>query len=287
MPPRSITLAILVFWVGMTAWLLQREIWPRIAPGSPPAFEVALLDGSRTAETRTPWRMVRRPITPATQNDNRGAITQVMTWVTAGPDDTLILHAAPEARRFPFEPGLRVFAPAVIASSYRVTREGRMLGFTVEVQLPAALPIALGAQKGTFEGEVRDRICTIRWESGSQSSRNRGSEQVAVSPNGVVLLPLHPLYRMGGLSPGRTWSVWLLDPVASTSPGASPQLTPVNASVLPDLQPLQSASGRVKECRVIEYEGKDISGQTWVDPEGPVLKVVFRLGNEEWEINRE
>jgi len=55
MPPRSITLVIVVFWLAMTAWLLWRDVWPNMAPGEPPPFVITSKDENRSQQTEVIW----------------------------------------------------------------------------------------------------------------------------------------------------------------------------------------------------------------------------------------
>src|SRR5437764_9534885 len=56
MPPRSITLSVLVFWLALTAWLLWRDIWPSIAPGEPPSFAISRMDDTGRSRTVVTWK---------------------------------------------------------------------------------------------------------------------------------------------------------------------------------------------------------------------------------------
>jgi len=56
MPTRTITILIVVFWLGMLAWLMHAEVWPRIQPGQPPAFAVDLMDDSQDMPVPTRWK---------------------------------------------------------------------------------------------------------------------------------------------------------------------------------------------------------------------------------------
>src|SRR5262245_42429700 len=60
MPPRLLCVVIVAFWLGMTAWLFQRDIWPRLAPGEPPPFTVNPADANKRADRfPTNWVAVR------------------------------------------------------------------------------------------------------------------------------------------------------------------------------------------------------------------------------------
>src|SRR5580765_1026597 len=44
MPPRIVTAGILVFWLAMTGWLIQREIMPLMIAGASPSYQPDLTD---------------------------------------------------------------------------------------------------------------------------------------------------------------------------------------------------------------------------------------------------
>src|SRR5947209_1407583 len=52
MPPRSVTLGILVFWVATAAWLVHRDILPRWRTDEPPPFAIGVADEVRTTSPR-------------------------------------------------------------------------------------------------------------------------------------------------------------------------------------------------------------------------------------------
>src|SRR4051794_21174366 len=57
MPPRSVVVAVVVFWLAVMAWLVKREVWPRLAPGEPPPFAVDLLDSTQSLILPTRWNV--------------------------------------------------------------------------------------------------------------------------------------------------------------------------------------------------------------------------------------
>ncbi len=287
MPSRSVTLAILAFWAATTAWLVWRDVWPRLAPGEPPPFSLTLLDGSRPTVIPGRWRAVRH-----SPGDDEPARYLINTNVAHEPaTDTFELQARMAKLSPPDFP--RVLHVDSVTSTYRVARAGanflRLTGFSAEVDFISPLAPALG-RRGSFTGEVRDRVCTLSWQQESTLDRSRGEQQLDVPHNGVVLLPLHPVDQLRGLTPGRRWSVWLVDPVSSTALlSAGPLVVSVSARVLAGTEELSMHGGRRRECRVVEYEGGDnVSGRIWVDASNDqVVKMTFRVEGSDWEITRD
>src|SRR5262245_58802762 len=44
MPPRQLTVAIVVGWLASSGWLFHRELWPNLRPGEPPPYTIDLAD---------------------------------------------------------------------------------------------------------------------------------------------------------------------------------------------------------------------------------------------------
>jgi hypothetical protein len=283
MPPRSITLSILVFWLAMTAWLLWRDIWPSIAPGEPPSFAISRMDDSRS-QTSFNWKAQHRS---ADRTPVDYTITTTVVYEAKTDVFTLQAHLRPDR---PTSEQLKLFQPVNLKSEYRVERipgnplEARLLGLDVDVEFPAGPDNPTGDRHGHFTGQVAPGACDLSWKTEGGVGRPReGSESLGVSYNGVVLLPLHPLERIRGLRPGRRWGCHLLDPLQSSALLSSgPKVVWVNAEVLTWPETIQG-----KECLEIEYQGDDISGKTWVDiKEELVWRMEVWLGQEHWVITR-
>jgi hypothetical protein len=286
MPPRSITLAIVAFWLAMTAWLLWRDVWPNLAPGEPPPFAIAHMDDNKSAQTPVTW--LAEHISNKGAGDRRREYTITQTVEYDSRSDTFALKAAMRPKSSPLEE-LRAYRDPTLTSTYRVTRAGQMLDLDVAVNLPAGAINPTGNRDARFTGEVHGQACVLDWETGSGTRRRHGSESLEVSYNGVVLLPLHPLDRIRGLVPGRRWACNLLDPLESSALLSSgPKVVWVHAEVLPRTEN-RLWNAQAKDCLVIEYHdrGDDVRGRVWVEvKEDRVLRMEVRLGQEQWVITR-
>ncbi|HKB39696.1 MAG TPA: hypothetical protein VKD72_24885 [Gemmataceae bacterium] len=286
MPPRSITLVIVVFWLAMTAWLLWRDVWPNMAPGEPPPFVITSKDENRSQQTEVIWSAEHTHAGGAADRPREYTIKQTVEYDSKS--DTFRLKAALKARS-PEPDAARAYHLESVSSTYHVTRAGNMLDLDVNVKLLAGPLNPTGDRAGHFTGEVREGACVLQWETGTGRLLKRGSESLGVSYHGVVLLPLHPLDRIRGLRPGRRWACNLLDPLVSSAPGASrPEVVWVHAEVQPETERM-TWNAQVKECRVIEYGDRagNVRGMTWVEiKEDRVLRMKVRLREEHWVLTR-
>ena len=126
---------------------------------------------------------------------------------------------------------------------------------------------------------------------GKDNHREFGLPAVQIHQGGSVLLPLHPVNRLTGLSPGQRWQMTVLDPLGDSLAalqGGGGELRILRARVRD--KPEKFARGRRTSvlCLVIDYEGDDFVASTWVERErGLVLCQEATLGGERWVMYRE
>lgn len=260
MPPRWLSAAIVVFWLGMTGWLGWREYWPRWHAGDPPPFHIDLVEEVQRASPRTPWAVLQ----------DGQPTRRAESWVEHRPaDDTFALGLE-------FKKGIGLPRPAggllpqvrLTSSLYRVTRDGRLLELEVQAEVHGTLPIYRAPVDGTLvvAGDVRGRRfyprCRLDGAVGTLLDVNLAP--VEVSYHGSVLVPQHPVNKITGLRPGQSWRMPAVEPLAAAL-GLTDAVRHVNARVRPGPQVLQWGSRKPKTCLVIDYEGEDELGSTWVE----------------------
>src|SRR5262249_52374193 len=118
-----------------------------------------------------------------------------------------------------FTNGLRV---SRMTSEYRVNAAGDLLRFEVRFtataqfaeSLPADLGIPLAKEfTAVVRGEVdAGRLTLTRELPAGDEMRQLSETTLAVGRGAALLLPLHPLKRQRGLSPGQRWRTVLIDP---------------------------------------------------------------------------
>lgn len=285
MPSRLVTFAIVLFWLGTSAWLFQSEIWPRLEPGVVPPFALYETDDSQPSILPGRWAAWHSGLNG---DPVRYTITTSVVHHDQQKEDEFVLSA----RMVPWRPGdvLKPLSLKRLETSYRVHRR-RMIGFETSVAFRSLDPGALGELNAEFVGEVKDGVCSVRRD---KTLKGDGETiDLEVSRTGTVLMPLHPLDRMEGLRGGNRWGLHLLDPTDSTSAAADtapPRLVWVNAEVRREPQMLRHAGGDMRRCWVVDYsgDGGEVGGSTWVDvADARVLKMTIRLGaHDSWELVR-
>jgi hypothetical protein len=289
MPPRLFCLAIVAFWLFTTAWLIERDIWPRIAPGEPPLLP-AVADEATSPQARRNailWQAVR------SADNVKEQVYQVKTTGMHHSDEmayefrALFEPRGPDVR----DPdAIKLFRLARLTSSYRVNPDGSMRSFEIDVEMPPADVKVVKDHRAHFYGSVEGKVCNLNWERRNEHQDRSGIEPFEVSsPRAVVWLPLHPLYWIRGLKPGLSWGQPAFDALGQSGLLAStPSATWVNARVRKE-PAVRKWRGKDVECLVIDYEGEHLSGQTWVSTENEtVLFMDVRLADDErWQITRE
>jgi hypothetical protein len=295
MPPRFVTVLIVLFWLGTGAWFFQREVWPSLRSGDPPPFVIDLVDEAR--QLPIDWVVF--------QGDKKvgKAITQI-GYDQA--DDSFRLEG-----QFVLTDLVGGVVKVEVKSMYRVTRAGelRQVDAHVDMSFPAFLFAVAGdfggpVQDGTFQPEAR-----VTFPGETQKIE---FDPVRLSGRGSVLNPLQPVNRLTGLRPGRTWQIPLFNPLQVLTAariegknakdpamvmvltvmallkgkGTPGEFRRLNATVLDGTQSL-FWDDHEEICLVIEYRDDDRSARTWVrQKDGTVLQQEVNLGSDQLVLKR-
>lgn len=288
MPPRWLALLIVVFWMGSSAWLFWRDLWPNLRPGEPPPYTVDLVEEAQRGKSKVYWTV--------THNDLPAFAAE--TWVEHNPNDdtfTLWEEFHPKALRQdgPVRGLLQIVA---MKSQCRVSREGNLLSLQAAFTAKLTRQIAdfQGEIQASFAGEVRDGQFRPHYTVTSTSPLFSGRSlkgklaAVDVSRRGAVLLPLHPVNRMVGLRRGQTWRVPEVNLFALTTTAFFGEgMHYLQARVLPEPQPVRYGTQDVP-CLVVEYQGEDMTAHTYVEEKtGLVLKQELTQDHDRWALVRE
>jgi hypothetical protein len=287
MPSRLATLAIVLFWLGTSALLFQREIWPRLEPGAAPPFALYETDDSQPSILPGRWAawhsgLNGKPV--------RYTITTSVVHHDKNKEDEFELIARLETPQP--ENVKKPLSLIRLETAYWVHRR-RMVRFETSAAFRSTGSGPQSEINAEYTGAVKDGVCSIRREKTIKPQSDAEKIELEVSRTGTVLMPLHPLDRMEGLKGGHHWGLHLLDPTDSTSAAADtapPRLVWVNAEVRRDPEKLRHAGGEIRRCWVVEYsgDGGEVGGSTWVDvADARVLKMTIRLGaHDSWELVR-
>ena len=296
MPPRLLVLAITLFWAATAGWLFQREVWPRLRSGQPPPYTIDLADETLQKGPKVTWSVFR--------GDRKIGVTQ--TWIAYRDwDDTFELHS--EAAKLDWgQIGLFSIRFGNLSGMYRITREGRLRRIIADVTIGVRgigpfQTLGTAIAKTHVEGQVENERFTPQASVELNGTRmDLPLEPVAVSSQGSVLNPLHPINRVRGLRRGQQWQMPLVNPLNDSlmallkkDPGAELLLqgrVPVGmlrAEVLPDVELLGWKSQEVP-CLVIEYHGDNLTARTWVGEEnGLVFRQEFSFWGDQVVMVRE
>ncbi len=269
MPPRWLSVPIVVFWLGTTGWLFYQDVWPLLLPGQAPPFTIDLEDEVQTRQAHIHWSVL--------YNDR--PYLRAETWVEPDPaDDTFALKAtlrplapAPKGRDADAEPFGGLVRLLRSTSTYRIARNGDLRSLSVEFSVEARAGGLVAAGDGVLDGKVKNGKFLSRLRLSSPvlpgGAVEKELDPVPVSAHGSVLSPLHPVNRIAGLRPGQTWRLPLVDPIkdalTAVMTGQPGEEIVVTARVLPQTQTL-TWSNQPVECLVVEYQGDDVSARTWV-----------------------
>jgi hypothetical protein len=281
MPPRWLSLVIVTFWLGTTGWLVWHDLWPRYRPGNPPPFTIDLTEEAQK-EYKIPWT-----VTQVAAGGKEVPCFNATTSVRYHErDDSFELHAAfkPVFKGGGVVRGLELKR---MASSYRITREGDLLGLDVELDL--------GILDGHISGEVQGGTFTPRYRFNLPTGGTSEGKlpEVKLTARGSMLQPLHPVHRIDGLRPGQSWRMPYMNPVADSLKslpllgGGDVGERYLNARVLPEAQPYTYQRHQTT-CLVVEYTGDDLKASTWVEESsGKVLCQKADFEGAEWIMRRD
>lgn len=205
MPPRLVSVAILIYWSIAAFWLLTWEVLPELSLGYPPdlrsitaasddskpvSWTIDVIDDPRHPEVR---RTVGQATTASTRLPDRGVELSSLVVFDAGE----LLKRTP-----------LVTAPDVrlnIASVYRVDPKGNLQGFDMKVST-ADSDDGLFTVEGRLNGEMMEVT-----SKGMVSVLNRNM-RFRYEPRGVVSDALRPFDRLPGLHVGQHWDTRMINP---------------------------------------------------------------------------
>lgn len=286
MPPRWMTLLIVVAWILTTGRLVFLDLLPRLIPGTPPAFSIELTDEPDQERAYTFWNLFRE--------DRK--VMRVKTRVKHIGRDEYDLSAQYDPADKDIEVPMGGVLVQRMTSSYRVNAAGDIRGVRVHVegQPDVADWLRLAGGKltldveGTVDRTILERSLTLQTAG---LKRTAPLPEIAVPRGGAILMPFHPAHRLRDLWAGQSWTVWLFDPVEDALKalqGGDPEPRPLRARVAAELETLEEG-GRVGEaCRVIDWVGDGIEARTLVSERtGLVMLQEVKVGKVRWRMVRD
>jgi hypothetical protein len=283
MPGRLVTALIVLFWLGIGAWFVVRDAWPRLDPDEPPRLMVDLVEEGGGVQ-----RSLRSTGMLWFINPDSTVLYTVETMTIYAPDsDTFVLLAEYK------QPG-----EIHMSSRYTMDRDGNISRFEIVVKHLKEKPTAKGKEsvterQDTFTFEIHSRRPTLTHVIEKDAVRQETSHDfpdVRLPHTGLIQTPYHPVYRLERVLPGRTWKVPFFDPLAASDGRAEPTLVWLDARARHERETLQVTRDLKKKdisCVVFDYTGEQVQGTTWQDAEnGEVLKQEWTIHGAKWVVQQ-
>jgi hypothetical protein len=254
MPSRPLTIAIIVFWLGTTGFMLYREVlrWAWADEPPPITFELADEVGSQLIS----WKALQNGEeigrgTSKVGRDRRRGADRAFELRSEFKFDKLTLFNVVEVKK--------------LSSMYRVTPEGALRELETKLTVrPKGNPLLqLLPENIEIRGVVEEGLLKPRILFNGVEQEFFKLQPVAVSAHGNVLNPMHLLNRVPGLRAGQRWRIPLIDPFAPSLPGQSMAIPKLEAEVVTDSLLWNEQN---VPCYRIDYNepGKRVTASTWV-----------------------
>jgi hypothetical protein len=271
MPSRLWCVVIILFWLGANAWLLWQEVVPVFDSNRAPPFNIDIIDEVESTRTvDVAWNVFL----------NGQETYRTTTKVIPQKNDIFELRATMDVNRLkaPKGPEGGLLRLVTHKSSYFVERDGTLRELQEVFEFRTVLPTPITAR---LDGIVRDGNLHLH-VTGHLAFLPQVEvplEPISISSHPSLLTLLHPVNRIQGLRPGRTWRVPFL--------GVRGRAAMVNARVLPAVETLVWRNEN-RICLVVEYDGDEYEGRTWVEQSsGRVLQQEVRAEGQTWLMVRE
>jgi hypothetical protein len=279
MPSRWQCLLIVAFWLAATGLLYVRELAPSFHDHDPPPYVIELTAETQFIHPKVIWKVY--------QNGRDEESYLAKTWMDHNEeDDSFTLFS--EVKPAPLQSDSEKASLLVqhFLSSYRVSREGKLLALSAEGELsrrPVPGLLDLGFKPG-FEltGRVVDGGMLARLRLPQFKGLVREADTTfhfPVSQNGTIFLPLHPVHKIKGVRPGASWRVPEIDPLGDAAkawlrrfainlPGGGERFLDARVRDRVESFPYDMGDDEQHVCRVIDYrdaEDEKTTAMTWVE----------------------
>lgn len=289
MPSPRLTVAIVLFWLSATGWLLWREYGGRLRAGDAPPFVIELADEVTRKSAPINWAVLR--------NDKKIGTARTFVEHLEAEDLFELRSEMNDLKLLALGP-IDVRVPK-LKNVYRVTRDGELRASSADLTLSVLGLEAKAHVAGEVKGGRFERRCRIDWPLGVEEPPLEPTE----APRGSVLNPLHPVNRITGLRPGRVWRMPANNPLddalapildalmkkgnvqMTLKPPAGPR--EFEARVLSATQPV-NWDKQDHDCHVIEMRAGDHVARTFVRVrDGLVLRQEAEVAGDQMVLQRD
>lgn len=257
MPPKLVSLAILVYWSIAAFLLLTWEVLPELTLGYPPDLRAIATAGEDQAPAYWEMYVVDDPRRPETRRSVGLAVTatrrQPDNWVEMTSD--VDFDAGGLLKTMPFA-GDRASVRVSLKSVYKVDPSGSLRSFDMKISAPDS-----GEDLVKVEGRLHGGMMKVT-ATGITSLLNQKYE-FPYEPRGVVHDALRPLDRLPGLHVGQRWDMRIVNPLSGAAETARVE---VKRRVLIDW------NGEAVSAFEVEQRSKAVTAKTWVRLDGLIVR---------------
>lgn len=256
MPPRLVSVAILLFWSVAATGLARRDLLPELNVGGPPDLRTISAAGEDAGPVHWGLLVVDNPSRP----EDRRSVGQAVTESRRRPDGWVEMTS-----KVSFDSG-RLLTGTPLAnrtddqvqfvSTYEVDTSGNLQSFHAGVRTSSDVGEVL-----RIDGRLKDRMMEVV-SKGPLPFMNK-SLSFEYKDRGVVGSQFGPLDRLPGLQVGQRWDERIANPLTG-------RVETVRAEVKRKAV-IHWGRGPVKTFEVV-HQSAALSARTWVRTDGLVLR---------------
>jgi hypothetical protein len=256
MPPRFVSLAILVYWCISAFCLLNWEILPELSLGYPPDLRAIASAGDSSKPITWNIQVVDDPNAP----EVRRSVGEAITASKRLPDgwfeltSQVIFDANGLLKGFPLAARNKVRVE--LSSVYRVDPSGNLRSFDMKVKSRDS-----GDSLFTVQGRLKDGVMEVTAKGPVPVLNQKFS--FLYEPRSVVHDALGPFDRLPGLHLGQRWDTRVVNPFSG-------QVERVRVEVLRRAL-IHWNNDAVSAFEVVQHAGP-YAAKTWVRPDGVILR---------------
>ncbi|MDE2507938.1 MAG: hypothetical protein KGM43_12060 [Planctomycetota bacterium] len=255
MPPRYVSVAILVFWAFAAVGLATRDILPEWIVGLPPDFQSI----SRAADSQGPSRWLVQVVDKPGDDDLR-SVGQASTESIRRGDGGLELRSRIWFDSSELLRGTSIEAAVGVRlsaeSSFQVDPSGNLKSFLLIVRAsndPEPVMTVEGRQSGgKIEVVSRGALPLLTWK-----------RTLEYAPRGLVQDGLGPIDRLPGLHLGQRWETRVVSPITGRVETARVEVARKRV--------IHWGTSPVTTFEVLQKLGP-LTSRAWVRPDGLVLR---------------
>lgn len=242
--PKIVSVVIILFWLTMTGWFIQREIWPALPTLNQPSYQTLLTNRTIPRQSRMGIYFLHHKIGYSLTSIGSlpSGSFQITNYTQFDPSLMPLMPAdLPAGMKRPF-----VFtSSSVISPDYSL--------YSLKISLTS--PLGDYELLGTREGD--QLVLTIRDKATTRTERISFPKGVTVSDG------LSPFVAMPNLSVGKEWMISLINPFS---------LSWETVKAYVEEKTTLEWAGKTYEVYEVTVDYKGFKPRAWITPEGIILK---------------